>query len=149
MYFVDKEIEVRYAETDQMGVVYHANYLVWLEIGRTAFAQSLGLSYAAMEASGVLAPVIHADIQYKAPARYGEKIIVRTYLKRVSNFRTIYYSEIYNQSGMLCVIAEMSFTCVDAVNFQVVSFKKSNPNWYNAYTTVMLSAEEYEQIKKK
>ena len=61
-----KEIEVRYAETDQMGVVYHANYLVWMEIGRTQFISDLGFSYAQMERDGVLSPVIDIQASYKS-----------------------------------------------------------------------------------
>src|SRR5438128_4382864 len=64
------EIRVRYAETDQMGVVYHANYLVWCEMGRTDFIRDLGLSYAAMERSGVSLAVSELSARYHAPARY-------------------------------------------------------------------------------
>lgn len=65
MYVSKKEIEVRYAETDQMGIVYHANYLIWMEVGRTALIKELGFSYAQLEADGALAPVIDLQVQYK------------------------------------------------------------------------------------
>jgi acyl-CoA thioester hydrolase len=74
------EFRVRYAETDQMGVVYHANYLVWCEMGRTDLIRSLGMSYADMERSGILLAVSDLSVRYHAPARYEELIRVRTTL---------------------------------------------------------------------
>lgn len=61
-----KEIDVRYSETDQMGVVYHANYLVWMELGRTQFIRDLGFNYAEMEKDGILSPVIDINVSYKS-----------------------------------------------------------------------------------
>ena len=78
MFISEKEVEVRYAETDQMGVVYHANYLVWMEIGRTNLIEDLGYTYAGLESEGYLSPVIDLSIQYKASLKYGQTAIVRT-----------------------------------------------------------------------
>lgn len=74
------EFRVRYAETDQMGVVYHANYLVWCEMGRTDFIRNLGMSYADMERSGISLAVSELSVRYHAPARYEDLIRVRTTL---------------------------------------------------------------------
>ena len=63
-------VRVRYAETDQMGVVYYANYFVWFEIGRTELLRTLGWTYREMEASGYALPVITASCEYHRPARY-------------------------------------------------------------------------------
>ena len=71
-------LRVRYAETDQMGVVYYANYLVWFEVARTDLLRSLGWSYREMEATGVFLPVIEAHCEYRRPARYDEEIEIRT-----------------------------------------------------------------------
>jgi acyl-CoA thioester hydrolase len=74
---VTTELRVRYAETDQMGVVYHANYLVWFEIGRVEFLRSLGFDYKQMEMQdGCVLPVIEATCRYKAPARYDDIILI-------------------------------------------------------------------------
>jgi acyl-CoA thioester hydrolase len=73
------ELRVRYAETDQMGVVYHTNYLVWCEIGRTELIRALsGVSYAALEAQGVALAVAELSIRYHGAARYDNLIRVRT-----------------------------------------------------------------------
>ncbi len=71
-------LRVRYAETDQMGVVYYANYLVWFEVARTDLLRSLGWTYREMEASGVSLPVIEAHCEYRRPARYDEEVEIRT-----------------------------------------------------------------------
>ena len=78
---VRPRVRVRYAETDQMGVVYHANYLVWFEVGRVEFMRQLGLNYKAMEVEeqcGIA--VVEATARYRAPARYDDELIVRTRL---------------------------------------------------------------------
>lgn len=74
------EFRVRYAETDQMGVVYHTNYLVWCEIGRTDFIRLTGSTYAQLEREGVRLAVSDASIRYHAPARYDEVVRVETRL---------------------------------------------------------------------
>jgi len=78
----ETRLRVRYAETDQMGVVYHANYLVWFEIGRVELLRQLGFSYREMERlDGCGIAVIEACCRYKAPARYDDEIVVRTHVK--------------------------------------------------------------------
>ena len=77
------ELRVRYAETDQMGVVYHANYLVWCEIGRTDFIREHGTSYAQMEQGGVLLAVSEANLRLLASAKYDDRVRVETTLSDV------------------------------------------------------------------
>ena len=79
----DLELRVRYAETDQMGVVYHANYLVWCEMGRTDLIRRCGVSYADMERGGISLAVSELSARYHAPARYDDIIRVRTSLGEV------------------------------------------------------------------
>jgi acyl-CoA thioester hydrolase len=77
-------LRVRYAETDQMGVVYHANHLVWFEVGRVEFLRQLGFSYREMEENDqCFIAVVDVRCRYKAPARYDDEVIVRTQLKNV------------------------------------------------------------------
>jgi len=78
------KIRVRYAETDQMGVVYHANFFVWFEVGRVEFLRALGFSYRDMEENDAcFIAVVDARCRYKAPAHYDDEITVRTSLKNV------------------------------------------------------------------
>ena len=75
----ETRIRVRYAETDQMGVVYHSNYLIWFEVGRVELIRQLGLDYKSMEREeGAGIAVVEATVRYKAPARYDDELIVRT-----------------------------------------------------------------------
>lgn len=82
------ELRVRYAETDRMGVVYHSNYLIWCEIGRTEHMRHFGLPYRAMEEQGLSLAVAEASIRYQKPARYDDLIRVETTLANVSS-RTV------------------------------------------------------------
>ncbi len=77
------EFRVRYAETDQMGVVYHANYLVWCEIGRTDFIRELGTPYADLERENVALAVVEASLRFHGAARYDDLVRVRTSLREV------------------------------------------------------------------
>jgi acyl-CoA thioester hydrolase len=76
---VTTEVRVRYAETDQMGIVYYANYLVWFEIGRVELLRSLGLAYSQLETEHqCILPVVEAKCRYRAPARYDDQILIET-----------------------------------------------------------------------
>ncbi len=79
------ELKVRYAETDKMGIVYYANYLVWFEVGRTEYLLAEGLDYRNVEKEGFYMAVVESFCAYKAPARYGDSIIVQTWPSDVKN----------------------------------------------------------------
>jgi len=80
----ETRLRVRYAETDQMGVVYHSNHFVWFEIGRVELLRQLGFSYREMESvDQCYIAVVDARCRYRAPARYDDEVIVRTHLKNV------------------------------------------------------------------
>lgn len=133
MHVAETETAVRYAETDQMGVVYHANYLVWLELGRTALVESLGFTYAAMEKEGVVSPVLEVQIKYRKPLRYGETATIRTWIEKYDGLRVVYGYEIYNPQGELCVTASTVNVCVDKQTFRPIAMKRRFPHWHQAY----------------
>ena len=92
---------VRYAETDQMGMVYYANYFVWMEIGRTDFCRECGFTYADLERDEqAFLPVAEADCRYRAPARYDDEIVVATEIARL-NRRLIEFSYHITSNGTL------------------------------------------------
>lgn len=78
-------VRVRYAETDQMGVAYHAHYLVWCEVGRTDLMRQTSRSYAELERQGIRLAVAEATLRYRAPARYDDRIRVETRVERVQS----------------------------------------------------------------
>jgi len=80
----ETRIRVRYAETDQMGVVYHANHFIWFEVGRVELLRQLGFSYKDMETEDdCFIAVVDARCRYKAPVHYDDEVVIRTYLKHV------------------------------------------------------------------
>ena len=96
--FIEGAINVRYAETDQMGIVYYANYLVWFEVGRVEWCRAKGFNYRDMEReTGCLLMVAEATCRYKAPARFDDDIIVRTALSSASAVVIRFAYEIQNK----------------------------------------------------
>jgi acyl-CoA thioester hydrolase len=80
---VETRIRVRFAETDQMGIVYHSNYLIWMEVGRVEYCRAAGIRYRDLEANdGILLTVAEVNCRYISPARYDEEVIVRTAVAR-------------------------------------------------------------------
>lgn len=126
------DIEVRYQETDQMGIVYHANYLVWFEIGRTKFTEALGFDYTDMETRGILSPVIDAHISYLIPVKYGELVQVKTCLIRYSGIRAIYEYKVM-VGNKVCVIGKTTHVIVEKETFKPRSLRKHFPEWHEAY----------------
>lgn len=95
------QVRVRYAETDQMGVVYHGNYAQFFEMGRVEWLRNLGVSYKSMEDSGVMLPVVSLSMNYKKPARCDDLLTVRTVFKKLSSVKIEFDYEITNQNGDL------------------------------------------------
>ena len=110
----DVEFRVRYAETDQMGVVYHTNYLIWCEVGRTDFIRARGMSYAEMERSGVGLAVSELSARFHSAARYDDMVRVRTTLAEVrSRGITFDYVITRVETGQRLVTARTSLVSID------------------------------------
>ena len=109
-------LRVRYAETDQMGVVYHANHFVWFEVGRVELLRQLGFSYRDMEENdGCFIAVVDARCRYKTPARYDDEVIVRTHLRNVRESLVHFVYELVRVSdGMLLAEGETTHIVTDA-----------------------------------
>ena len=109
------KIRVRYAETDQMGVVYHSNHFVWFEVGRVEFFRQLGFSYKDMEQQdGCHIAVVDARCRYKAPARYDDEVVVRTQLKNARESMVHFAYELVRASdGLLLAEGETMHVVID------------------------------------
>jgi acyl-CoA thioester hydrolase len=108
------ELRVRYAETDQMGVVYHANYLVWCEIGRTDYIRALGRPYTELEQDGVALAVSEASMRCHAPARYDDRVCIETTLVDVkSRTVTFTYRIAHAETGARLVTAATTLVSLD------------------------------------
>ena len=95
------ELRVRYAETDAMGIVHHATYPVWMELGRSDFLRELGQSYAEWEARGVRLVVNEIRVRFRAPARYDELVTVRTRLAEAGRRRIVFHYGIEREGTLL------------------------------------------------
>jgi len=112
---VDVDIRVRYAETDQMGVAYYPNYLVWFEVGRSEFCRNRGFRYADLEAVGYKLVVSDVHCRYRNSARYDETVIVRTKLKGVNKrMITFGYQILRKDQEELIAEGETQHICVDS-----------------------------------
>ncbi|MFH4968785.1 thioesterase family protein [Gaetbulibacter sp. M240] len=107
------QIRVRYGETDQMGVVYHGNYALYLEMGRIEWLRKLGVSYKKMEESGIMLPVISLNINYKKSAGYDDVINVRTELRKIPSVKIEFDYEITNTSGEILTTASTTLAFLD------------------------------------
>ena len=106
-------VRVRYAETDQMGVVYHGNYAQYFEMGRVEWLRNLGISYKWMEENGVMLPVVSLQMNYKKPARYDDLLRVKTILKSQTSVKIEFDYEIYNEQNDLLTTGYSMLVFVD------------------------------------
>ena len=112
---MDCEIRVRYAETDQMGVAYYANYLVWFEVGRSEFCRKRGFRYADLEALGYKLVVTDVHCRYRNSARYDETVTIRTRLKGINRrMITFGYQILRKEKEEVIAEGETRHICLDS-----------------------------------
>ena len=119
------EVRVRYQETDRMGVVYHANYLSYFELGRVEWLRFKGLDYARLEDSGVLLPVVNVSVNYKAPARYDQLLSVKTELIKIGGASIVFQNKIYDENNRLLVEGEVTLVATDSSSFKPIKIPAS------------------------
>jgi acyl-CoA thioester hydrolase len=100
------QVRVRYSETDQMGVVYHGNYIPYFEIGRVEWLRNKGISYKKMEESGIGLPIVNMNISYKKSAVYDELLTVHTVFKSQTSVKIEFDCAIYNEAKELLTTAQ-------------------------------------------
>lgn len=135
-------ITIRYAETDMMGVVYHANYLLYFEDARTAFLAEAGCPYEKLEQEGFQSPVVHFECNYGSPLHYGDVALVRTRVVEVSPVKAVYAYEVFRQGQDMdidqpCCTGRSIHCLVDAETFKPVNMKKSTPWLYDRYLEIV------------
>lgn len=108
------QLRVRYGETDQMGVVWHGNYILYFEAARTEALRACGGSYRAMEEEGVLMPVVSLNVDFLKPARYEDLLTITVKVDKPPRSRMVFNYEIDNQDGELLVTGETVLAFVDA-----------------------------------
>lgn len=136
MFITETEIAVRYAETDKMGVVYHANYLIWFEVARTDFIEKAGFSYAEMEEAGVISPVIDITLQYKDSITYPEKVVVKTWIESYSKLRTVYAYEVVKENGSIAATGTTTQIVIKRGTNRPLRLDRFFPEWHEKYTSL-------------
>jgi acyl-CoA thioester hydrolase len=119
MYISEMQVRVRYAETDQMNVVYHGNYAQYFEVGRVEAMRQLGLSYKELEATGVIMPVVEWSAKFLRPAHYDDLLTVKTTLRQMpANHRVEFDQEVYNENGKLLTVGKVVLYFLLAANME-------------------------------
>lgn len=130
MFVSETELIVRYAETDQMGIVHHSNYPIWFEAGRTEYIKELGISYSKIEELGLMLPVIELRCAYKGAARYEDEVIIRTSLGQMTGIRLIFSYEVVRKAdSSIITTGETTHVWTDR-GLKPVNLKKYNPEVY-------------------
>lgn len=108
-----------------MGIVYHANYLSYFELGRVEWLRNKGLDYARLEDSGVLLPVVNVSINYKAPASYDQLLSVETELVKIGGASLVFHNKIYDENKRLLVGGEVTLVATDSSSFKPIKIPAS------------------------
>ena len=140
-------IAIRYAETDKMGVVYHANYLLYFEDARTKFLEEIGYPYRLIEEAGYMSPVLDMQVSYGEPLRYGDVAVVRTRIVSAKPTKTVYAYEVFREGQdmerdkPLCT-GRSTHCLVETDTFRPVSMKRATPRLWELYKQVEEPEEE-------
>ena len=134
------ELRVRYQETDQMGVVYHTNYLIWCEMARTELLRRTGMTYKALEESGVLLPVVEAFCQYRTAATYDDLVRVEARIVRLTGVRLNFKYLIKRVEDNTLLAEAATYHAFTAKNGSPINIKKKAPEWWESLG--LLAGEE-------
>jgi len=138
---VRKELELRYSDTDQMGVIYNANYLTYFMQGREKFAQELGYDYLDFEASGYIFPVREVQVSYLKSIYLKDEVYVETKIHELSKIKVVYYHEIKTKSGELKSTGYTTVVCVSRNTGIISRMDRVMPEVYEAYKNAFVKSE--------
>ncbi|NLP13051.1 MAG: acyl-CoA thioesterase [Clostridium sp.] len=136
MFISETEIIVRYAETDQMGIVHHSNYPIWFEAARTDFIKKMGMPYSQIEERGFLLPLIELNCKYKGSARYEDRIIVRTRIKAISYSRITFSYEVFKLGKDALITSGETMHVWTNKQLKPLNIKKHAPDIYESISKV-------------
>jgi len=131
------EIQLRYSDTDQMGIIYHANYFSFFEQGRTKFLKDLGFDYYKVEENGVIFPVREVSCTYLKAIRLKDKIYITTKIHKLTKIKITYYHEIYSLEGELKATGYTTVVSVDKESFNIIKMDERLKDIYEKYQTLI------------
>ena len=119
MFLHDIQVRVRYAETDQMDVVYHGNYAQYFEVARAESIRNLGFTYKEMEAAGVMMPVVEMQTKFLRPAHYDDLLTIKTIMRELPvDHRILFEHEVFNQEKKLLTLGKVTLYFVKIGTFE-------------------------------
>lgn len=133
----ETRLTVRYAETDQMGIVHHSVYAVWLEAARTDFLKQSGMSYSKMEAEGFLLPLSEINLRFKNPARYEDEVIVQTKLVGMTYAKISFEYKVLRAADRLLLAEGCTTHACTGRSLKPVNTAKSFPELYKAINSLI------------
>ncbi len=133
------KVVVRYAETDQMGIVHHSVYPIWFELARTDLAKQAGLPYSKMEQMGIMTPLVELNCKYKKPAHYEDELIVTCTIKTLTSVKVEFYYEVFHQDEEkpICTGSTLH-ALVSSKNFRIVNAKRDFPEIYEVLEKMVI-----------
>lgn len=123
-------IVVRYAETDQMGIVHHSVYPIWYEVARTDFIKKIGIAYSNMEKEGIMTPVVEVKSKYLRPAFYEEELTIETKIKQLNPAKIEFEYFVYKQNINEPINIGVTLHAWTNNNLKLINLKKTHPNIY-------------------
>lgn len=134
MFSSETNIRVRYAETDQMGVVYHSNYFLYFESARAESIRHMGFTYADMEKMGIIMPVVDVHCRYLRPAKYDDLLTIKTILKELPLHHKIeFFQEVYNEANVLLASAKITLYFMEANDMKRTNIPEMFYNFLKPY----------------
>lgn len=130
MLISETKIIVRYAETDQMGIVHHSNYPVWFEAGRTDFIRKMGMPYSKVEENGAMLPLIELNCRYKGFAKYEDEITIKTRVKENTGVRLAFYYEVFKNNEADPITTGETIHAWTNTELKPVNLKKFRPELF-------------------
>ena len=125
MYTTETQVRVRYAETDQMDVVYHGNYAQYFEVGRAESIRQLGYTYKDIEALGIIMPIVELHLKFIRPAHYDDLLTIKTTLKELPvDHRIEFHQEVYNEVGKLLTVGRVLLFFLNAHTKEKITMPK-------------------------
>ncbi len=134
----ETKLVTRYEETDQMGIIYHSNYFVYFEVGRTDFLKNYGMNYKDMEELGIILPVIEVNCKYKVSAKYADELIIKTTIEKLSPTRiTFNYKIVREVDGVLLADGFTEHAFVSKESGRPMNLKKIHKEVYLKLESLM------------
>jgi acyl-CoA thioester hydrolase len=149
MYTTETQVRVRYAETDQMDVVYHGNYAQYFEVGRAESIRQLGYTYKDIEELGIIMPIVEFHLKFIRPAHYDDLLTIKTILKELPTDHKIeFHQEVYNEAGKLLTVGKVLLFFLNAATKEKVTMPEELMSKLRPFFPLQESVEKGGTLRK-